>query len=201
MATLNAQNPPPSFSHVWTLDGVANGNTLPTQMVSTATPGTDTYEVTVTNITTVAVNGWSRNHHHQWRWHFTLARYQHLSLRCCKRATRYHHHRIGGNNTTAYPYFSYFVSGTQFCHTTKHETEKHYWLTGGNYSILVQDDISHCTDSKNATVSDPRTHWMFPNTTTCSTSVLAATTNANAIPVAGNFTYRVFNSGGTQVDA
>jgi large repetitive protein len=202
LLNLNAQNPPPAFSHAWTLDGVANGNTTPTQSVSTATVGTDTYQVTVTNIATNCSTVENVT--------FVIVESPRMALTafpttaCLTPTGRIELTILPLVATTQPPNhtFSYIVAGPVSSSAISQPSGLYNInnLSGGNYSVFVVDNISGCSDTGNATVSDPANTLTAPNIAACLPIGITATTNAHTVPVAGNFTYRVFNSSGTLVD-
>lgn len=201
--TLNAQNPPPSFSHVWTFDGLANGNTTPTQAVSTATPGTDTYEVTVTNIATGCQTIESVVYTINESPNFTLTPF---TTTTCATPTGRIDLNITALIATVQPpvhTFSYFVAGPVSSSAISQPIGLYpiNSLLGGSYSVVVQDDISGCAISQSVVVTDPANTLTVTDNTTCTTVALNGTTDANTVPSAGTFNYRVLDTGGTQVDA
>jgi PKD repeat protein len=196
VATLNAQNPPPSFSHVWTLDGVANGNSTPTQVVSTVTPGTDIYQVTVTNIATGCQTIEAVSFTITESPNFTLTPTD--AVAPCGSASGSIALNITPLTATIQPpihAFSYFVSGPVSSSVFSQPVGLYpiNSLSSGTYSVVVQDDISGCAIVQTAIINDP-TFVVTVNDNSACTSVALSVMNA---PAPGAFTYFVFDAGTT----
>lgn len=203
IATLNAGNPPPTFSHAWTLDGVSNGNTSRLQPVSTAAAGTDTYQVSVTNNTTNCVISDAVT--------FTIRENPTASMVllnsavCTSPGTGRIDLTISPLAATTQPpihTFSYTIAGPVPSLTISQAPGLHTIpnLTGGNYTVTVSDELTGCFVNLNGTISNLQNTLTASDLSTCTTAPIAAVTDANTIPIAGNFTYQVFNLAGTQVD-
>lgn len=198
VVTLNANNPPPSFSHVWRLDAALNGNTTPTQAVSTATPGTDTYQVTVTNLATNCVTIEDVV--------FSIKESPGISLTVTDASTCLINDgkidlTIAPLTQTIQPpthTFTVFGIGSTLIGQSVGMIS-FPGLGDGNYTVFVEDEISGCTISQNATIgagSNTLTVTPPPNVCPASTTDIDATTNA-VVP----FTYQVFDAGGIQVNS
>lgn len=192
---LNAQNPPPSFSHAWSVDGVANGNTTQFQSVNTASPGTDTYQVTVTNIATGCQTVESVV--------FTITEAPRFTFTANNTsACLAGNGRVDLNITplvqTPQPpihTFSYFITGPNSGSGISQPAPSLNSVSGpaGIYSLLLLDDISGCTGDSTVIVSDPAFVVDVADNTACTTVALSGTNT----PAPGAFTYFVYDAGTT----
>jgi large repetitive protein len=191
--TLDTQNLSPTFTNVWT-----NGNTTPTQTVSTATPGTTTYQVTVTNTITSCTITDAATFIITESPHFTLA--QIPASNCATDDGQINVTITALTQTTQPPIHTFEISGVGLTRTAQPTGVHNYPgpsdppLGDGFYVVTVEDEISGCGFTQGISIiagTNTLTVTPPPNVCPPTTTPVAANTDATTPN-----TYQIFDSAG-----
>jgi PKD repeat protein len=187
---LNAQNP--GATYLWKINGVNAGATQ-TQGVDTSTPGTYTYEVTVTDPVTTCFTTDQKIYTINVSPKFTLTGTNPVG---CGTATGTITLQLNASAPAAGPY-SYFLSGPSFSQQGIDQTAPSTIgpLNGklaGTYSAIVSDQVSGCTISSSFGLTDATfTAIAVAAAPNCDPVSVNVTSTAVALPLQ----YTVTNNG------